>query len=130
MQKAFTRAKITTGTYILQSTRAKFNQYQVSQRCPLCQMEDETLQHFLLECKSLEPVRKPFVDMIRSLMPCHMLFPNTQPMAEDLLQVILDPTMNVQQDNVVSQLFSFSRSLCFAVHVQRNVILGQSMMGR
>ena len=53
--------KILTGTYILQSNRAKFNQNEVNPTCQLCQTDNETLRHFLLGCHELESVRKPIL---------------------------------------------------------------------
>ena len=49
--------KLLTGTYILQSTRAAFNQNDVNPMCVLCNEEAETLEHFVLNCQSLAPVR-------------------------------------------------------------------------
>ena len=41
--KANVQVEMACGTYILQSTRARFNQYQVSRVCPLCKASDETV---------------------------------------------------------------------------------------
>ena len=51
-----------TGTFILQSNRARFNQNEVDPTCQLCYAESETLTHFLLKCRKLETVRKPILD--------------------------------------------------------------------
>ena len=57
-----------TATYILQTNRAKFNQNEVSPICQLCHEEDETLQHFLSDRKSLEDARQPIInDFLRVL---------------------------------------------------------------
>ena len=42
--------KLVSGTYILQTSKAKFNQYGVSSQCPLCGMEPEGLVHFYVSC--------------------------------------------------------------------------------
>ncbi|CAC5405005.1 unnamed protein product [Mytilus coruscus] len=52
------RTKVATGNYILQSNRAKFNKYEVSATCKICNKEDETIEHFLIACTQLEPERK------------------------------------------------------------------------
>ena len=43
------RLKIATGTYILQSNRAKFNQAEVSGLCRICEKDQETLEHFIVD---------------------------------------------------------------------------------
>ena len=60
--------KVLTGTYILQANRVKFNQNEVNPVCQLCKEDDETLQHFLIDCKSLEEARQPILkDFVRVL---------------------------------------------------------------
>ena len=52
--KAYAQVKLTCGSYVLQSVRAQFCQFQVSKMCLLCREEDETIQHFILHCSELE----------------------------------------------------------------------------
>ena len=54
--------KVLTGTYVLQTNRPKFNQNEVNSICLLCHEEDETLQHFLINCKSLEDISQPIIN--------------------------------------------------------------------
>ena len=55
------KSHIVTGTYIVQSICAKFNQYQIDSTCPLCHLEDEDIIHMHLRCSVLHSVRKgPF----------------------------------------------------------------------
>ena len=51
------RAKILSGSYILQSNRARFNQNQINPTCPLCHSAPEDLPHFILTCPSLDNAR-------------------------------------------------------------------------
>ena len=51
------KARLKTGTYILQCNRRKFNQHEVSATCPLCQLEDEDTLHFLIKCNVLYAYR-------------------------------------------------------------------------
>ena len=50
VQKSYVYVKIATSTYILQANRARFNQFAVSTRCPLCRDGSEDTRHFLLQC--------------------------------------------------------------------------------
>ena len=51
VHKANVHVMLASGTYILQTSKAKFNQYEVSSHCPLCGMEPEDLVHFMLTCE-------------------------------------------------------------------------------
>ena len=46
------------GTYILEVNRASFSQNQINPFCLLCKKEDETVEHFALQCESLEDIRR------------------------------------------------------------------------
>ena len=61
------KTKILTGTFILQSNRARFNQNEVDLTCQLCYAESETLTHFLLKSRNLETVRKPILDKFNTV---------------------------------------------------------------
>ena len=51
------RAKLLSGGYILQATRARFNQFAVNPSCQLCGHPVEDIPHFLLECPALDSTR-------------------------------------------------------------------------
>ena len=90
--KAYVQVKLSCGSYILQSVRARFNQFQVSKLCPLCREADETLQHFILHCGVLEQTRHSFINEIRKLVGSVN--------NEKLLGLILDPsTAGVHEEN-------------------------------
>ncbi|CAG2222432.1 unnamed protein product [Mytilus edulis] len=62
--KLLTKLKIATGSYILQTVRAKFKS---NTELSIFNETEETLPHFLLTCKSLEDIRKPILeDLINS----------------------------------------------------------------
>ena len=62
IKKAGMKARLMTGTYVLQSNRAKFNQYSVNPTCLLCGEDPEDLEHFLLKCRALTVTRDPFME--------------------------------------------------------------------
>ena len=59
-RRAEMEVKILTGTYILHTNRASFNQYSVDQTCKVCQEEPEDRAHFIARCESLDHVRQPY----------------------------------------------------------------------
>lgn len=60
------KLKLLTGTYILQTTRAHFNQYEVNPTCLLCKESQETVEHFILECPSLDIVRQSIINDVEN----------------------------------------------------------------
>ena len=107
-------------SYILQSIRAKFNQYQVSKLCPLCRESDETLQHFILQCVTLQSTRRSFINALYEIVG------STND--EELLRLILDPSTACahsgnSDEPWLTHIYSLTRRLCFALHVQRNTLL-------
>ena len=55
-------------TYIMfQSTKYKFNSSEVDPKCPLCRLESEDLQHFILRCPALAKARDRYFPLIRKL---------------------------------------------------------------
>ncbi|CAG2203162.1 unnamed protein product [Mytilus edulis] len=86
-----TKLKIATGSYILQTVRAKFKSNTELSICKLCNETEETLPHFLLTCKSLEDIRKPILeDLINSCSEELAAF-NMKGEHFDILQLIIDP---------------------------------------
>ena len=64
IQKLSVKLRLLTGTYILQSKRVKFCDTEKSSLCKLCNEANEDLEHFLLKCKTLDPVRLQILDCI------------------------------------------------------------------
>ena len=77
-----------TGTYILQSKRAMFNQNRIDPACLLCKEGDETVEHFLLNCTALSSARQPITDIITDTCVSLLSYPTNDP--DRLLQLILD----------------------------------------
>ena len=61
------RAKMVSGSYILQATRARFNQNRVIPTCPMCKSAPEDLPHFVLACPSLSTPRDKLLPRIKRL---------------------------------------------------------------
>ena len=85
------RLKIVTGTYILQTHRAKYSKgTAVSPLCTLCHKNDENLQHFVLSCDVLQTIRAPLLHKI--ITEGSKVFAKDQrAQSIDLLQLIINP---------------------------------------
>ena len=57
------KLKLVTGTYILQEKRSRFHSLNQSS---MCNEQDETVEHFILQCKVLEPIRQSAISEISS----------------------------------------------------------------
>ena len=64
VQRAAVKARMITGTYMLQEQKAKFYSDQDAS-CPLCDQESETLEHFLLRCQQLDETRQSHPQQVR-----------------------------------------------------------------
>jgi hypothetical protein len=50
VRKAITKARMLTGTYMLQTLKSKFYQAEVDPTCPICRLETETMTHVITSC--------------------------------------------------------------------------------
>ncbi|VDI15810.1 Hypothetical predicted protein [Mytilus galloprovincialis] len=57
IQRLPIKLRLLTGTYILQSNRAAFNQIDINPTCLLCEEDSETLFHFIHSCPALASAR-------------------------------------------------------------------------
>ena len=119
IHRVHTKLKIATGTYILQTNRASFNQNRVDPTCMMCRSREETVKHFLLECPVLSATRTPIMNSI--LEACSSLY-NLACDTDTLLELIIDcsalidtNTHNQELSNVEYQ----TRRLCFALNCER-----------
>ncbi|CAG2235287.1 unnamed protein product [Mytilus edulis] len=53
VRKSMIKARMLTGTYLVQADKYKFSQYKINATCLLCQREDEDLTHVLTFCPAL-----------------------------------------------------------------------------
>ena len=69
MKKASSKAKLMTGTYVLQSNRAKFNQYSVDPTCLLCGDDTEDMIDSLpVEVSTFSEPRDQFMEKSGSIL--------------------------------------------------------------
>ena len=126
------KLRLASGSYILQSNRAAFNQNEVKPTCLLCGEEDETLEHFLLRCNSLETVRQSILGDL-----CHVLLRSTgrnfnQLCTEDKLRGLIDCSFllekhykNKARVECISNVDFHCKRLIFALHSTRYQILSK-----
>ena len=130
VRRAEVKARLLTGTYTLRSNRAKFNQFNVSPTCQLCNKNPETREHFLTSCESLNSIRTVYINKIRSLFEHSSCDINT--LLDDpasCTQLVLDAshpdienTLHLNSEQT-RQLELYLRKLIFKIHLERTKIL-------
>ena len=119
--KATTKVKLLTQRYPLFYSRVAGNNY--GSKCPLCNNSEETLEHFLVTCPVLEPVRHPRMQELLQTLQRWLLRPPASP--GEAVSLILDPSSVAYGQEVLGQkLETTTRDLIFALHNKRSVLLG------
>lgn len=117
------KMKILTGTYILQTNRARFNAGSVKPLCQLCCQENETLEHFVLCCSILEDIRKPVLCQLAQEVFNISNKNWCEYSVEDKLQIILDSTVLMSNRNVkiidLSKIEFHTKRLLYLLHMNR-----------
>ncbi|CAC5361725.1 unnamed protein product [Mytilus coruscus] len=67
LRKAIIKARVMTGTYILQADKYKFAHYNVEATCQLCCSGNEDVIHFLTTCPILSTTREKYFSEIREI---------------------------------------------------------------
>ena len=129
IRRAEMKARLLTGTYTLQATRARFNQFCVNPQCPLCKQEPENRVHFLVICQTLKDIRFPYIKKIRDLFGCSRNIDHVLRNPELCTQLLLDsshPSVALHLDITERQteiLELRSRELIYELHLNRARLL-------
>jgi hypothetical protein len=123
--RASIKARLLTGTYILQGNKARFNQNQVDPTCMLCNTEAETREHFISVCTKLKCVREPYLASLQ--LAADGLFPGSWGILSSsphlLTQLILDSTHFTAYPNLHVVIEPIARMLVFRLHVSRCALM-------
>ena len=130
--KASIKARILTGTYVLQANRAKFNQFEVNPTCLMCSAEAEDRIHFILRCKVLESSRKFYLNKLKCCLLQHYTEETVVKILNDeqiLFQLIMDSThpklhcIDTDFAKLSWEIEPIARSLCYCLHTRRSAIM-------
>ena len=114
------------GTYILQSTRAAFNQNAIDDTCRLCNETSETMPHFMITCSILAVVRDPIINELQLEYETITSESWAVLSSHQKTSVIIDCTNVLGSDKVnsirkrqLNKLEFQCRRLIFALHTER-----------
>ncbi len=131
VKAASIKVKLLTGTYTLQSNRARFNQYDVNPTCLLCHKEPETREHFLTRCDVFHTTRNKYLEMLQQEIVTTYDEQTWEYIRNDdhiLIQCILDCTncdilQPIPSGMHLIRIESVTRWLCAALHKSRRELL-------
>lgn len=133
VKKAETKVRLLTGTYMLQEKKAKFNKNATTEICQICKKEKEDLEHFILTCVTLKPIRDKHMKTLRCYIDSikkdtfDILQNNGQ-----LLQLIMDSSahelthiVHLRKQHHID-IEQITRTLCYSLQVKRSEILSKN----
>ena len=122
VKKSIIKARIITGTLVLQMDRHRFNKFDISSICPMCRLEDEDIIHFLLKCPLVagsrqEPFRQLKNEVINN---SEDGFFNSD---ERITTLIIDcrnySETFMESTSVMDRIEELSIELCYSLYVGR-----------
>ena len=130
VRRGAVKVRLLTGTYIVQSTVSRFNQYQVDPTCLLCRSAPEDYLHMIVECGALLKYRKDYMCTLKSIIdsecgPCTW----SNFTKDDILQLCIDCTVLRSsgvisvKESVVCDIERTARNMCYSIHCGRSYLL-------
>ncbi|KAK3097352.1 hypothetical protein FSP39_008944 [Pinctada imbricata] len=126
VKRGTVKARLLTGTYIVQSKLARFNQNEVDPTCQFCRRNIETYAHMLLKCGALHSYRKPHIEQLRSLLMGWSGSDLWNNFSLDIkLQCVLDVSVHVNgglipnNQDFLHKCEQVTKKLCYSVHCGR-----------
>ena len=126
VKKAITKARILTGTYILQYNKSRFG-IETDSVCPICRIETEDLPHFLTRCPALQECRNEEFMKIKTTVieqigreQWSSNFNNRQTICQLIVDCRKLPVNILQKkENLLNDIEILSRRMCSTLHLKR-----------
>ena len=126
VKKAIVKARIITGTLILQIDNQKFSRHDCVTTCQLCKTGDEDLEHFLLICPVLEGVRYKALMTLKTEVTHNTengTWTKLMNNRENLLKFIIDcrnqSDMLSGNIQLMDRIECVSKDLCYSLYIKR-----------
>jgi hypothetical protein len=121
VRRATYKARLLSGSYILQYNRAAYNQTRDT-ICPLCKVEEENIPHFIVSCPFLSKVRDPVLESALEHIPLVYQNHPRNWSNHQIAQLVLDPTHPSVTEALpldtctINLIEKVTRLLCFVLH--------------
>ena len=113
------KLRLMCGSYVLQTTRSKFNNTQINSKCLLCGNAEETVEHYILTVETLEKFRNPILTNISktylNLTGKEYRILNTR----SKLQIIIDCSVLLSQESIVNKRLKIQDLASLEFHARR-----------
>ena len=128
VRQAITKARMLTGTYMLQTLKSKFNQSEVDPTCPICRLETETITHVITSCPLYNEIRKEhFVKIKANVITAigsdswKRNFNKKDIICQLVIdcQKLVDTGLLPKNDDLIYDIETASKVLCHAIHTRR-----------
>ena len=125
VKKGIIKARMLTGTYLLQKNKQKFSNGKIDPTCPLCNSGEEDLAHMLLYCAATFSIRKEYFRDIKQIVIEHIgkeAWINTFTRPDSLVKLLIDCTSFEElfkSKEQLSQLMRMTTELCYKLHIRR-----------
>ena len=129
VRKAIVKARILTGTCLLQTNIHRFSQYSEDPTCKLCKQQEEDIFHMLLYCPRLTDTRLNSFKVLRDFVKYHIEYEirkNSFSTKEDLVQLIIDSrkfSHLFDNRDIILEIDRHSRNLCYKLYNKRLSLL-------
>ena len=136
VKKGTIKARLLTGTYLLETNKHKFSSGKESPLCKCCGTENENVTHFLLLCPALCKQRKESFPKIKTFMISLIgmtKWTSTFNEKSSIVRLIIDSTFALPMIKSRSDLESLHRlsvDMCYELHTQRTWLLQKKLNSR
>ena len=129
VRRAIVKARLLTGTCLLQTNIHRFSQYREDPVCKLCKQQEEDIVHMLLYCPLLSEIRTSHYTELRDFVSNHLgpeIWSSTFSKRENIVQLIIDCrgfSHLFEDGDIIHKIERLSRNLCYKLHTKRLSIL-------
>ena len=113
------KLRLMCGSYVLQTTRSKFKNTQINSKCLLCGNAEETVEHYILLCETLEKFRNPILTKISET---YLNLTGKEYRILDTrskLQIIIDCSVLLSQESILNKRLKIQDLSSLEFHARR-----------
>ena len=111
--------RLMCGSYVLQTTRSEFKNTQINSKCLLCGNAEETVEHYILLCETLEKFRNPILTKISET---YLNLTGKEYRILDTrskLQIIIDCSVLLSQESILNKRLKIQYLSSLEFHARR-----------
>lgn len=124
VRKGIVKARLLTGTYLVQINKYKFSKSSESATCKCCGLYDEDITHMLLDCPALHNQRKLFYPKVKELVISYIGLSQSRTLfhtKQNIIKLLIDCSIfpEFTSETAVREVAKATTELCYRLHIQR-----------